>query len=236
MTKIIFIIFLFTIIIYSQENNGIISIELTNDNSVVILNDSLYFFETFKEEFPFGDYKLIVKENKNEWGSHFKKYSFTLNEENNSFHKIINIENKVFVDSYPSDAKVSVNDSTIGYTPISFSLSSSNILITKENYLPQKLLSPKEINYVKLESNFIKGNKSFLETYLFETLIGTAVAFGATAAYFKIKADNKYDEYIKFRDKSLLDQTEKLDLISGTAFGLLQINIGALIYFFLNDN
>lgn len=236
MTKIIFIIFLYTLIIYSQENKGIISIDLTNDNSVVIINDSLKFYSSFKKEFPFGDYKLIAKENKNEWGSEFQEYSFTLSEQNNYFDKKINIDNKVFIDSYPSDAEVTVNDSTIGYTPLSVSLSSQNILITKENYNPQKLISPKEINYVKLESNFVKENKSFLETYLFETLIGTAVALGATAAYFKIQADNKYDEYIKSRDKSLLDQTEKLDLISGTAFGLLQINIGALIYFFLNDN
>ena len=61
------------------------------------------------------------------------------------------------------------------------------------------------------------------------------VALGATTAFFKLKADNRYDEYRQSGDPSLLDQTNRLDLVSGITFVALQINFGLIIYFFLVD-
>ncbi len=78
-------------------------------------------------------------------------------------------------------------------------------------------------------------SKSFLDSDLFKVLIGTAVVFGGTSAYYKLKADDNFDLYNSSGKQDYLDKTNKYDLISGIAFGALQINFGVLIYFFLKE-
>ncbi len=80
-----------------------------------------------------------------------------------------------------------------------------------------------------------KSNEDFFESAWFKVLLGSAAAFGAAAAYFKIHADKKYDDYIKKRNSAILDEVNKLDLYSGIALSMLQINIGYLIFRFLSD-
>ncbi|MDH7604419.1 MAG: hypothetical protein QHH13_05925 [Melioribacter sp.] len=89
-----------------------------------------------------------------------------------------------------------------------------------------------------LYENSIAGINNFQKNELSESnwlkiLIGTSAVLGATAAYFKINADKKYDEYLSTGDKEILKRVNRLDLYSGIAFGLLQINFGYLIYKFL---
>lgn len=80
-----------------------------------------------------------------------------------------------------------------------------------------------------------KNGKSFFTSTTFKLLLGSAAVLGGVAAYYKIKADSKYDEYLKSKDVSMLNEVDRLDLISGISFGLLQINFGYLIYKFLTD-
>ena len=76
-------------------------------------------------------------------------------------------------------------------------------------------------------------NENFTNSYLFKGLIAGAVALGVTAAYFKLKADNRFDQYKLTKEQSLLDDTRKFDWYSGISFSALQINLGFLIYYFL---
>lgn len=99
-----------------------------------------------------------------------------------------------------------------------------------------------EFPSVKEQSNnfgFYKAEgtngENFFTSSTFKILLGSAAVLGGVAAYFKIKADNKYDEYLSTKNQSTLDEVDKLDLISGISFGLLQINFGYLIYKFLTD-
>ncbi|MCX6173769.1 MAG: hypothetical protein NTZ27_03335 [Ignavibacteriales bacterium] len=84
---------------------------------------------------------------------------------------------------------------------------------------------------------YINKNKTenFFSSNAFKILIGSATVLGGVAAYFKIKADRKYDDYLQTKNQSTLDEVDHLDLYSGVAFGLLQINFGYLIYKFLTD-
>lgn len=84
---------------------------------------------------------------------------------------------------------------------------------------------------------YINKNKteSFFSSGTFKILIGSAAVLGGVAAYFKIKADRKYDDYLQTKNNSMLDEVDRLDLYSGITFGLLQINFGYLIYKFLTD-
>jgi len=79
------------------------------------------------------------------------------------------------------------------------------------------------------------SNNSFLNSTMFKILIGTAVVIGGTSAYYKHRADENFDQYNLSGDKTYLDKTHKYDLISGIAFGALQINFGILVYYFLTE-
>lgn len=79
------------------------------------------------------------------------------------------------------------------------------------------------------------NGENFFTSTTFKILIGSAAVLGGISAYFKIKADKKYDEYLNTKNQSTLDEVDRLDLISGISFGLLQINFGYLIYKFLAD-
>jgi hypothetical protein len=100
-----------------------------------------------------------------------------------------------------------------------------------KKFLPQ----PGIENRVKLNFSGNSSGSDFIESIWFKVLIGSAVALGTTAAYYKIKADNKYQEYEETGDQALLDQTEQFDIYSGAAFAALQLNFGILIYFFLSN-
>ena len=77
--------------------------------------------------------------------------------------------------------------------------------------------------------------ESFFEGTLFKVLVGSSVLLGASAAYFKLEADKKFDEYLITGDKKLLDQTNRFDVISGATFIAMQINFGFILYLFLTD-
>ena len=98
----------------------------------------------------------------------------------------------------------------------------------------------KQTGYSSVQPNiyeYINKNKTenFFSSSTFKILIGSAAVLGSVAAYFKIKADRKYDDYLQTKNRSTLDEVDRLDLYSGIAFGLLQINFGYLIYKFLTD-
>jgi hypothetical protein len=98
----------------------------------------------------------------------------------------------------------------------------------------------KQTEYSSVQPNiyeYMNKNKTenFFSSSTFKIMIGSAAVLGGVAAYFKIKADRKYDDYLQTKNRSTLDEVDRLDLYSGIAFGLLQINFGYLIYKFLTD-
>jgi len=104
-------------------------------------------------------------------------------------------------------------------------------------YHSKSILLLDKKNTGTINFNFTNENEdeNFYNKPLFKILLGSFVALGATAAYFKIKADKRFDEYKRTNNNSLLDETNRLDTLGGAAFVLMQINLGVLIYFFLSD-
>jgi|GEM_PF-2476968 len=82
-------------------------------------------------------------------------------------------------------------------------------------------------NQTELQKN------NFVSSGLFKGLISGVIVSGAVAAYFKVKADNKFDLYNQLKEKKYMDETKKFDWFSGIGFAALQVNIGFLIYYFL---
>jgi len=94
---------------------------------------------------------------------------------------------------------------------------------------PLENMQKPEIFYNEYEQR----KENFTSSYLFKGLITGAVALGVTAAYYKMKADDRFDQYNRSKELKFLDETRKFDWISGISFSALQINLGFLIYFFL---
>jgi hypothetical protein len=82
----------------------------------------------------------------------------------------------------------------------------------------------------------VKPPKStFINSDLFLVLVGSAVTFGAVAAYFKLESDISYEKYLDTNNKKYLKKTDNFDIYSGVALGVLEVNFGFLIYKFLTD-
>lgn len=67
-------------------------------------------------------------------------------------------------------------------------------------------------------NGYTKKRESFFSSGTFKVLLGSAAVFGGIAAYFKIKADRKYDDYLLSQNQSSLDEVNRLDLYSGISF------------------
>jgi len=76
-------------------------------------------------------------------------------------------------------------------------------------------------------------DEKFFNSTLSKILVGSAVVLGGVSAYFKLKADKEFTNY-SF-DKNYESSYNTYDTISGISFGLLQVNIGILIYYILSD-
>jgi hypothetical protein len=58
---------------------------------------------------------------------------------------------------------------------------------------------------------------------------------GVAAAYFKIKADDRYQHYALTGNPSLHAETQRLDTAAGVALAATQLSLGVFAYFLLSD-
>jgi len=145
------------------------------------------------------------------------------------------------VASEPAGAEILLGDSLIGTTPLFTSLPRGSALLTirKEGYKASEIiLDPSTRNYnVQLLSVDPAGapkpvyladgdGNTMLPTFL---AAGVAVVSGATAAYFKERADREYALYRISGDAATLDAVRKNDLLSGIALAVAEISIGYLV-------
>lgn len=145
------------------------------------------------------------------------------------------INEEVLLNSKPQDAYVFYNDSLIGNTPLFVQSNFKNLTLRKSGY-DDLNISYNDITQAKIFSMIFNGEDrevSFFDKDIFKILVAGIVVLGGTTAYFKIKADNKFDEYQFSGDSGLLSETRKYDLISGISFGALQVNFAMLLYYFL---
>ena len=190
----------------------------------------------FEIDVKLGIYNVKVIENSNKWNA--KSFSDTI-EVTDCSEFILNyyFNDEILLDTDPQNVYVFSNDSLLGYTPLYINQNFNSLLLEKPDYLSKKITID-EINLnekIKLDFNGEETDGSFYGTTVFKVLVGTAIALGAATAYFKLEADDRFEEYKITGDPELLNQTDRLDLISGISFVALQINFGLIIYLFLSD-
>ena len=184
-----------------------------------------------------GLHKIKIKEPGLRWDARTLEKEINITECGKEYNFTFKFDEEYLLETNPSNVWVYSNDTLVGNTPILISKNIETIKLEKEDY-KTRILNVNQLSSTdKIHLDFTGElkTKRFIETPFFELLVGTAVGLGALAAYYKIQADQSFDKYEETKEQRYLDDTDKYDNISGIAFGALQLNFGALIYFLLSD-
>ena len=178
-----------------------------------------------------GIYKITLLENSDRLDAKTIIDTIYVNDCNEKYFKYF-FNEEIYLDTKPQDAKIISGDSLLGYTPLFISRSQSSLVISKEDYEPLNVAFDELTRNNIFNLKFIGSTKqeSFFETLEFKILLGAAAVLGGVTAYYKLLADDNFDEYKLTGNQASLDLTKKYDLISGISFGLLHINFGYLLY------
>jgi hypothetical protein len=145
-----------------------------------------------------------------------------------------NYAQEIYLKTDPDDAYVMKGDSLIGHTPLFIPQLFQSISLMKPGYASEDVkLSSYDGMPVKLKFVGKQNSQPFYEKSAFRIFMLSSVALGTITAYYKIKADNKFEDFKATGTPSLLNETHRYDLISGLSFAALQINFGLLIYYLL---
>lgn len=237
-TKYIILFFVLAVseINIAQDCKSRISILTNHPQSIILLDNKTVGNGSAIMELERGQYTLIIREDKLSWNAQIFKDTLLIADCNSSKELHYNFRNEIYLNTTPVNAGVFHNDSLIGYTPLYINSLSDEFEIKKEHYKPERItLNGDKYPLINLEYVGPGNEASFFKTNLFKLLLGTALTLGGTAAYFKLKADDEFDKYNTTNDPAYLQKTDRYDLISGIAFGALQVNFGLLIYYFLTD-
>ena len=239
LTKII-LIFLFAscvYFLYGQDCKAKVSIK-TDIKDVNLFVDDIYIGQgnNFTTELNSGRHIIYITENFWKWNS--KSLRDTINViECKDIDLNYSLNNQQILNTDPQDVYVFKGDSLIGFSPLLLNKPSGEYTLEKPDYLTKTINYRDFVSGKKPKLEFVGQENStrFYNTALFKVLVGTAIALGATTAYYKLEADKKFDEYQITGDQALLDQTDKYDVISGVTFVAMQINFGLILYLFLAD-
>jgi hypothetical protein len=233
-------IFLFLIpisLIQSQDCKSTLIIETDIIPVNILINDSLVSEESiFNAKLADGIYKIIVMENVDRLDA--KMFIDSIELKNCEEKKLVyKDQKKVYLDSSPQDAYVFMGDSLLGNTPLFIPKSFNELRLTKPQFEEKVVFNSQIMENSIVNLNFIGNHKeeSFFYSTTFKILAGTALVLGAASAYYKLKADDAFDEYQYTGNKDKLDETNKYDVVSGVTFTALQINFGYILYRFLTE-
>lgn len=178
-----------------------------------------------------GIYKITLTENSDRLGAKTIIDTIYVDDCDEKYFKYF-FHEEVFLDSKPQDAKIISGDSLLGYTPLFVNKNFPSFVIFKDGFESLSILSNQLTENNIFNLKFIGSTKkeSFFETLQFKIILGAVAVLGGVTAYYKLLADDNYDDYKFTGNQSSLDLTKKYDLISGISFGLLQLNFGYLLY------
>ncbi len=156
------------------------------------------------------------------------------------------------IQSDPFDARVFLNDSLLGTTPLYINLppsASGNLIIEKQLYLPiqialdslnsgiLKVELPRDNDaYLLFQKTFNKQRQTFnrrkITTY---SLMALTLCTGVTTAYLKEKAEKKYEQYLHSSDIETMNryfaETRRMDKYAGISLGIFEVSFTLSFYY-----
>jgi len=147
---------------------------------------------------------------------------------------------RAFIASDPYGAEISDGDKVVGLTPLAVSLHGSprSFTLSKTGYQDLVFYASSDtfFNLVPLngamnsvQSPYLSqpATKDILPVYL---TAAAAVLAGASAAYFKIKADNFSTDYTNTGNNADLSRIHHNDTLAGISLVICQVNLLGLAY------
>ena len=240
LNKIIFTFLLFVLFTagyYPQDCTATIIVEADIEGVEVFINNvSVGVGSPLSVELKKGLYVVTVNENSDRWDA--RSFTDTLHIiDCNKIKLNYNFRSEILLDTEPQDVYVFNKDSLIGFTPLLIPVDLEKLHLQEPGYLGKEVYHDEIYSLQKIKLDFIgeERKESFFRGTLFKVLVGSAIMLGASTAYFKLEADKKFDEYLITGDEELLNQTNRLDVISGVTFVAMQINFAFIMYLFLTD-
>jgi len=154
-----------------------------------------------------------------------------------------------FITSTPFGADVMAGDSVLGTTPFLTGPGMEGVALTlrKAGYAPATVeVHPGATPRIDVTLTRLWQKEDTGEWYARDTegrgdgsaklyLSGaSAVVSGVAAAYFKIKADDKYQQFLDTNDGRFLRQTHRLDTAAGVALAATQASLALFTYFLIS--
>jgi hypothetical protein len=184
-----------------------------------------------------GERVLEAIENEREWGAGYVADTMTLTsaDEGRTFRYSFGFRSVIASD--PENAAVYAGEELLGHTPLLLRTPSASYRVAAPGYESRVIPIEEARRSPRVELRRIQFEREapFHESPWFVALVGGAAAFGATAAYFKLEADDAFAEYRRTGSAEALDRVDRYDAISGAAFAAMQINFGYLAYRLLTD-
>ncbi|HEY6436692.1 MAG TPA: hypothetical protein VIY47_08880 [Ignavibacteriaceae bacterium] len=238
-TKII----LLTIIVYAfcissaQERFTILTIQTNVDSAGLFIDGNFISVgNEFQNELEQGIHSIQIVEELRKWNTEIITDTIRIEKSGELFRRYT-FNNQSLLNSNPQDVYVFENDSLLGFTPIFLDAGFKELRLEKPNYKTINI-TPEEISneeIPKLQFTGQPSDQQFYGSTMFYALLGTAIAFGATTVYNKLKADDLYEEYKISGDRGLIDNIEHYDDQSAWTLIATELCIGAIIYFFLAE-
>ena len=223
--------------LYAQDGKSNISIKTNVDSAGLFIdNEFIGIGGNFSVEKEPGIYSVKLIENMSKWDAEIISDTISVVKDQEKILRY-NFKSQTVLVSSPDDVRVFANDTLIGFTPLLLETGYQNLKLEKPDYnsltMNSEEISSHEIPKLKFDGEPTK--KQFYGTTLFGALVGTAIALGAATAYYKLEADDLYEEYKLTGDPGLVDNIDHYDGLSAGTFIGMEICVGALIYFFLTE-
>lgn len=183
-----------------------------------------------------GTHTIYLVESIKQWDAEIIKDTILV-EGINQLNLEYNFNEKFLVNTVPQDVSVYEKDSLMGFTPAYIESGFTDLQLKKLNYQNINVSFNEIAGGDKPELIFTgePPETPFYGSALFTLLLGTAIALGATTAYLKLEADDKFEEYSITGDPELIDEVNQYDVASATTLVIFELNVALIIYFFLTE-
>ncbi len=222
--------------LYAQDCKAKLNIKTDLPASKIYVDTRLIGTGSAEIKLAKGKYYILVLEEADRWNSESIEDSIDLKECRDTTLSYI-LKSEAYLNTDPQDVYVYRDSELVGHTPMFIQTNMGELVLMKPGY-ETKVVNIRSIPLdKKIKLNFTGNSKSenFFEKNTFKILVSGIVALGGVSAFYKLKADNNFDQYQSTGEQYYLNQTHKFDLISGITFGTLQVGFGFLIYYFLSD-